>query len=363
MEAEAGRAPLKSASTAESIPGFSYPRQFSGRQLAMIAFPLGGIGRRQHRPWRARSVARLGDLQSPRQGKIPGVRVPCDPRPYRHGRARHACAGVAAHSTIRSLGRPESGPGLRLARLESATFTGEYPLAKIASKIGTCRCWCRSKPSRPSFRLDADASGLPVAILRYVVTNPASQTVEVSIAFSLDNPVGVGVRGEQRAGIAQKRTSEYRESGNLAGLLITNPGAAHDAPLAGSFALCVAGPGDGRVTHLRGWPRAKWWQARCCSGTISPVTVNSARGRRTEQCRIGLPRSLHRARRKSGVHVSSRLALSESHHRFGWEELNGDIVRRGSECHHRQLLLPALPPMPGPRPNTLAKTCPPWSRG
>ena len=49
----------------------------------------------------------------------------------------------------------------------------------------------------PIIPLDADASGLPVAILRYLVTNPASQAAEISIAFSLDN-LGVGVRGEQR---------------------------------------------------------------------------------------------------------------------------------------------------------------------
>ena len=41
----------------------------------------------------------------------------------------------------------------------------------------------------PFIPLDAEDSGLPVAILRYRVTNPNRAAAKVSIAFSIDNPV------------------------------------------------------------------------------------------------------------------------------------------------------------------------------
>ena len=260
MEAEAGEAPQKSASTAGAVSGFSYPRQFSGRQLAMLAFPLGGVGagsiglggRGQLRDWEI--------FNHPDKGRSPAYAFPAI-------RARVGTVEPVARVLESRLIPPfEAWGGLSpdrvsgLARLESATFTGEYPLAKIAFHDRDLPVRVSLEAFTPIIPLDADASGLPVAILRYVVTNPASQAAEVSIAFSLDNPVGVGVRGEQRGWRRRnRRASEYRETGKLAGLLMTNPGTAHDAPLAGSFALCVAGPGEGRVTYLRGWPHAKWW--------------------------------------------------------------------------------------------------------
>ena len=326
MEAEAGQASLKSASTAAPVPGFSYPRQFSGRQLAMLAFPLGGVaagsiglgGRGQLRDWEI--------FNHPDKGRSPAYAFPAI-------RARVGSAEPIARVLESRLIPPfEAWGGLSpdrvsgLSRLESATFTGEYPVARIAFHDRDLPVQVSLEAFTPIIPLDADASGLPVAILRYVVTNPASQAAEVSIAFSLDNPVGVGVRGEQRAGgVADKRAGEYRESGNLAGLLMTNPGTAHDAPLAGSFALCVAGPGEGRVTHLRGWPHAKWWASPLLfwddftgDGQLGPEAAE-----RNNVGSVCLQRTIAAGAKAEFTfllawHFPNRTTA------FGWEELNGD---------------------------------------
>ena len=95
----------------------------------------------------------------------------------------------------------EAGSGLSpnqvsgLTRLEDATFVGEYPLAKIAFHDRDLPVKVSLEAFTPIIPLDADESGLPVAVLRYVVTNPAKETAKVSIAFSLDNAVGVDLRG------------------------------------------------------------------------------------------------------------------------------------------------------------------------
>ena len=325
-EADAGKAPLKSASTAGTLSNSSYPRQFTGCQLAMLAFPLGGVGagsiglggRGQLRDWEI--------FNHPDKGRSPAYAFPAI-------RARIGTSEPVSRVLESRLLPPyEASGGLSpdrvsgLARLESAVFTGEYPLAKIAFHDRDLPVQVSLEAFTPIIPLDADASGLPVAILRYLVTNPASQAAEVSIAFSLDNPVGVGVRGEQRSGgVANKRTSEYRESGKIAGLLMTNPGTAPDAALAGSFALCVTGPGDGRVTYLRGWPRAKWWASPLLfwddftgDGQLGPEAAQ-----RNSVGSVCLERTIAPGAKAEFTfllawHFPNRTTA------FGWEELNGD---------------------------------------
>jgi len=251
---------ISSESRASESRDISYPRSFSGRQLAMISLPLGGIGagnlglggRGQLQDWEI--------FNRPDKGRSPHYAFPAI-------RARIGSAQpVTRVLEARLLPPYEAGFGLSpervsgLARLESATFTGEYPRATVAFHDRDLPVNVTLEAFTPIIPLDADASGLPVAILRYVVSNPASESAEVSIAFSLDNPVGTGLRGEPGTReLAGKRLTEYRHTDHFAGLFMTNPGAPATAPLFGSLALCVLDPADGDVTYLRGWPRAKWW--------------------------------------------------------------------------------------------------------
>ena len=63
-------------------------------------------------------------------------------------------------------------PGL--SRLESATFTGEYPLAHIDFDDSTLPVKVELDAFSPFIPHEPDDSGLPVAILRYRVTNPGA---------------------------------------------------------------------------------------------------------------------------------------------------------------------------------------------
>jgi len=71
----------------------------------------------------------------------------------------------------------------------------------------------------------------------------------VAIAFAIDNPVG-----------DKGRANEFREGSNFKGLLMTNPFLDQADPLKGSFALAALDPGDGKVTHLRGWRGGSRWR-------------------------------------------------------------------------------------------------------
>jgi non-lysosomal glucosylceramidase len=242
------------SATAESGERIRYPRTFSGRQLAMIAFPLGGIGtgnislggRGQLRDWEI--------FNRPDKGRSPNYAFPSiwakrgNSKPVARVLEARLMPPYAGSSGLGS----DNAPGL--SRLAGAAFTGEFPVAHIAFQDASLPVHVTLDAFSPFIPLDPDASGLPVAVLRYRVHNPGPGSAQVSIAFSIDSPVGtVHPSGDGRV-------NEFRKEGaGLQGLFMSNPQLNENDPHRGSFALCVVDAGDGQVSYLRGWPAAKWW--------------------------------------------------------------------------------------------------------
>jgi non-lysosomal glucosylceramidase len=245
-------APTRAAAAAR----IAFPRVFTGRQLAMIAFPLGGVGagsislggRGQLRDWEMINRSDKGNAPS---YAFPAVWARSGER-----------AAVARVLEARYLPPYEGSSGLGtrsapgLSRLASAKFTGAYPLARIDFEDPDLPVRIALEAFSPFIPLDADASGLPVAVLRYHVKNPGRAPARVSIAWSVENPVQAARRGER-----DTRRNEYRAAPPLRGLLMTNPGLAKDDVFWGSFALAYLGGEETEVTHLSGWPKGRWWNS------------------------------------------------------------------------------------------------------
>ncbi len=226
----------------------------------MIAFPLGGVGagsvalggRGQLRDWEIFNRPGLGQLVN---YAFPAIRVQAGSgKPVAH------VAEVRLMPPYETIGGLSPSQVSGLTRLEGATFTGEYPIAHIDFHDRELPVRLALDAFTPVIPLDADASGLPVAILRYTVTNPGRQAASVAMAYSLDNPVGSGVNGvRQPASIRNARVNKFRSETGLSGLEMTNPAIAADDPSAGSFVLGVLGANESELTYLTGWPREKWW--------------------------------------------------------------------------------------------------------
>src|SRR5262249_40375904 len=127
-----------------------------------------------------------------------------------------------------------SGLGTRnapgLVRLASATFTGEFPLARIDFTDPALPVRVSLEAFSPFIPHEADDSGLPVAILRYRVSNPGASPAKVSIAWSIDNPAG-------RTQATDTRVNDHRASAGLEGLYMHSPDLPANDPLKGSFVL------------------------------------------------------------------------------------------------------------------------------
>lgn len=226
----------------------TFPRVFSGSNLRMIAFPLGGLGtgtvslggRGQLRDWEI--------FNRPDKGNNPDY---CFASVWAQVGERKAVARVL-ESRIEMPYEGASGLGAKnvpgLPRLAGATFTGAYPFARIQFEDKELPVGISLEAFTPLVPNDTEASEFPVAILRYTVRNPNDTPAKVGIAYSLQNMVG-----------KEGRQAVYRQEAGVAGLVMSNPMIAASDPLAGTIVLGVVGAPDGSVSYLKGWKRAKWW--------------------------------------------------------------------------------------------------------
>lgn len=149
-----------------------YPRVYSGNQLKMIAFPMGGVGagsislggRGQLRDWEI--------FNKPNKGFAPNYGFPAIWAQAGKGKpvARVLEARILPPYEGQSGLGANNAPGL--SRLESARFAGEYPLARIDFTDRFLPVKVSLEAFSPFIPHEADESGLPVAVLRYRVVNP-----------------------------------------------------------------------------------------------------------------------------------------------------------------------------------------------
>jgi uncharacterized protein (DUF608 family) len=245
----------------EAADRISYPRVFAGDQLKMLAFPLGGVaagslalgGRGQLRDWEI--------FNRPNKGFTPQFAFPAIW--IKAGEAKPITRVLEARILPPFEGEDGLGsknsPGL--SRIATAEFTAQYPLAHLQFKDPSLPVKIELDAFSPFIPHDPDASGLPVAILRYRVNNPAHASAKVSISFSIDNPVKAPSRNDQARDPEDPRVNEYRTANGLEGLLMTNPTVAAGDPMQGSFAVAVISGQGAQTTYWRGWPRGRWWNS------------------------------------------------------------------------------------------------------
>jgi non-lysosomal glucosylceramidase len=229
-------------------PRIAFPRVFTGPNLRMIAFPLGGLGtgtvslggRGQLRDWEI--------FNRPDKGNAPDYGFASI---WASLNGRKPVARVL-EARIDTPYEGESGLGSKnvpgLPRLAGATFTGAYPFAQIDFEDAKLPVKVSLEAFNPLVPLDTEASGFPVAVLRYKVRNPNAAPAKVGIAFSLQNMVG-----------KEGRQSAFREGEGISGLFMSNPMIAETDPLAGTMFLGALGAPPGSGTYLKGWKRATWW--------------------------------------------------------------------------------------------------------
>ncbi|HEX4350466.1 MAG TPA: GH116 family glycosyl-hydrolase, partial [Verrucomicrobiae bacterium] len=227
----------------------------------MLAFPLGGVGAGSV------SLGGRGNLRDweifnkPDKGNSPTYALPSIW--VRSG--DHAPVARVLEARYQPPYQGQDGLGSQnapgLSRLEGARFTGEFPLARIDFEDRSLPVEVSLEAFTPFIPHDADESGLPAAILRYTVRNASARKADVSIAWSIENPVRFHKSASATQTVKDQPTNKFVTGDGLSGLSMNNPLLPETDPLQGSLALAVRNQGDGKLTHLTGWPGGRWWNS------------------------------------------------------------------------------------------------------
>ena len=175
-------------------PTWPILKHYDRDHLARIALPLGGIGTGTV------SLGGRGDLRDwevcnrPAKGFTPTV-----------ARVGPFFALVAKAGDAPPIARLLEGP-LELAEYEGASgspvanhglprfpdcrFAAAYPLGQVMLHDDALPLDVRIEAFNPLIPPDADRSGLPIAVLRYVLTNRTDQPVAATVVGTLPNFIG-----------------------------------------------------------------------------------------------------------------------------------------------------------------------------
>jgi uncharacterized protein (DUF608 family) len=228
-----------------------FPRVHTGRQLARISCPLGGIGtggiglggRGNLQDWQ---IFNRPDIGNALEYAFPSLWVKTG------GPASYAV--VLERRLLPPYDLQQEGLGSAnvpgLPRLAEAKFLGSFPLSRIAFEDPECPVSASLEAFSPFQPLDADASGLPTAILTYEIRNPGRAAAEVAVAWSISNPVGS----------SGKRINDPRKAPGIDGLFMSDPSLAPDDPMQGSFVLAALPTDGATVEVLPAWRGGSGWR-------------------------------------------------------------------------------------------------------
>lgn len=183
------------------------------------AFPLGGIGTGNV------SLGARGELRDWEFENLPDKGRD---NPYSFFAIHAAPEGGPAVTRVleaRLTGRHDADAGYAfdrlsgLPRLDAATLHGEYPVVDIDFEDATLPVDVSLHAFTPLVPLDADASGIPAAILRYRVSNPGFAAVAVTVVGSVSHTAGRATPGPDAPwGMRATQAVRWREEGEVRGL-------------------------------------------------------------------------------------------------------------------------------------------------
>ena len=224
--------------------------------LARIALPLGGIGTGTV------SLGGRGDLRDwelmnrPAKGFIPGRDTRSPPsftlyaRPEGGEAVTRLLEGPLEYFEYEGAsGSPAANHGL--PRFARCAFDAAYPFGRVHLSDDAVPVDVRLEAFNPLVPCDADRSGLPVAALRYVLTNRTGVPVSAAVCGSIPNFIGM----DGTDGACSENRNRYRAGEGLRGLFMTTKGVDREAAQWGTMALATTAE---NVSYRTAWRDDRW---------------------------------------------------------------------------------------------------------
>jgi uncharacterized protein (DUF608 family) len=142
-----------------------------------------------------------------------------------------------------------------LPRFRRCAFAAAYPCGQVELSDPDVPLEVRIEAFNPLVPADADRSGIPVAILRFVLANPTDQPVTAAVCGSLQNFIGADGSG----GAPNRNYNQFRNAATIQGVALASAGVDPRTEQFGTLALATTA--DAGVTYRTAWAQLSWSNA------------------------------------------------------------------------------------------------------
>ena len=139
-----------------------------------------------------------------------------------------------------------------LPRFRTGSFSAAYPLGQVHLSDPAVPVRVRLEAMNPLIPGDSDASGIPVVMLRYVLTNKTGRRVDAAVCGSVENFIG----RDGTADVARDNVNAFRADERVRGIFLRSDGVPAAAEQWGTMALATTAT-DG-VSHRTAWADVNW---------------------------------------------------------------------------------------------------------
>lgn len=264
-------------------------KHFDKDHLLNIALPLGGIGtgtvslggRGELRDWEIMNKPGIGNTTITKGNNASFFSIYVKPE-GEPSITRALIGPVHPTEYLHYEGRPVNQHGF--PRFAEASFDASYPVGMVNLSDKTMPVSVKIIGFNPLIPGDADASGLPIAVLTYEVTNLTPKPIQVSVCGSMRNFVGKDGskyhrdwKGDFIPLGAYYNQNVFRESDGFSGIYMYSDSISKSDAAFGSIAL-VANEKSG-ITYRRSsegntWERATldFWEDFSADGELTDKT-------------------------------------------------------------------------------------------
>jgi non-lysosomal glucosylceramidase len=254
---------------------WSFLRHYDQEHLGRIALPIGGIGT---------GTVSLGGRGNLRDWEI--MNRPS--KKYAPGPPFFAISVQAKGKKrlTRALEGPlefydyegaKGAPYLGLPRFRKCSFDGSYPFGQVNLADADIPLSIQLQAFNPLIPGDVDGSGIPIAILRFVVRNVTGSVVQVSVCGSMQNFIG----NDGVITLASHNRNTLRAGAAVVGIVMTSDSVDRKAEQWGTIALTTP-VGEKAVTHRTSWVPDRWgtplldfWDDFSADGALSDRVSDS----------------------------------------------------------------------------------------
>jgi non-lysosomal glucosylceramidase len=139
-------------------------------------------------------------------------------------------------------------PNHGMPRFRKASFSAAYPLGQLTLSDPAVPVDVRLEAFNPLIPGDTDASGLPIAVLRYVLINKSDKPVKAAVCGSMPNFIGNdGVTELEKGNVIR-----FRKNKSFRGLMFSSEGVCECAETFGTMGLATTAED---VTYWTNWQK------------------------------------------------------------------------------------------------------------